>query len=325
MSLNKVSVVAGALLATGTGAFALSNPQEGDNINAVKNITAKLEFSNLCASLPQEINTLKTEEPIANGDNVVIKLADNSINEFSLGNVSGGYSYVNPIQAPWSGAQTEDADVAISFSTLDASAISSLHDDNTGSFTSFLSSEAPNIFIIYAWKLEAKSIESMTFVSHSVATPYDMDILGSNTGAFAGEEVVIGTLRGNTLDTFTITMTDTSPFWYHKVKYVDAQNLRWILYSNTISVRTGQPFSADLSAITQGETPTKVYKVDDSVEFNDVPAVESSNAYTENAGVLLSDRTFNDVALPESNEVTTKVNLSATGNKMTELSFDLYT
>jgi hypothetical protein len=77
------------------------------------------------------------------------------------------------------------------------------------------------------------------------------------------------------------------------------------------------------SSITDGEVPTKAFRTNERVEFNNSPSyrVLDSYSYDTNNGKLLTTRDFARVELPLSSTLTTKVNMSATGNKMISLDF----
>lgn len=84
------------------------------------------------------------------------------------------------------------------------------------------------------------------------------------------------------------------------------------------------PYQMDTTAITAGEIPTQVYRLnpeDASVLFNNVLALDPIDTLTFDT-TLKSTRTFDDVELA-GRTLETKVNL-AKGNKMTRLSADIY-
>jgi len=81
----------------------------------------------------------------------------------------------------------------------------------------------------------------------------------------------------------------------------------------------------DTTAVTGGEAPTKTFKVSDTVKFNDATGAEKANGYSiDGGGVFLHGiRQLEDVAV-SGRTVESRIDFSATGNKMTELSFKLY-
>ena len=82
------------------------------------------------------------------------------------------------------------------------------------------------------------------------------------------------------------------------------------------------PYTMDTTSITAGEIPTRVFRDNESVFFNSNEATFVSNSYT--AGTpLLVDKTFDTVQTP-GRKIETKVQMSATGNKMTQLDFDIF-
>ena len=81
-------------------------------------------------------------------------------------------------------------------------------------------------------------------------------------------------------------------------------------------------YTMDTTSATSGEVPIKVFRNDESVFFNSNETTFVSNSYT--AGTpLLVDKAFNTVQT-QGREIETKVQMSATGNKMTDLDFDIY-
>ena len=84
----------------------------------------------------------------------------------------------------------------------------------------------------------------------------------------------------------------------------------------------GAEYSMDTSAITSGEVPTRAFRVDKKVSFSGVEPVLYDDLYSVVSNDLSSTSTYlkEDIDL---SSVETKVELSAVGNKMIDLQFDL--
>lgn len=81
-------------------------------------------------------------------------------------------------------------------------------------------------------------------------------------------------------------------------------------------------YTMDTSSVTAGEIPNKVFRINESIEMNNNPISEDSNLYTAGA-TLLATRSFGE-AVGSGVEIETKVKMSAIGNKMTGMTFDLW-
>jgi hypothetical protein len=82
-------------------------------------------------------------------------------------------------------------------------------------------------------------------------------------------------------------------------------------------------YEMDTTSITNGEIPSKAYRVDESVAFNGTISSITSNAYSFVDPLLKTNRIFGDTLIDDS-VIETRVNMSATGNKMIELKGDIY-
>jgi len=82
------------------------------------------------------------------------------------------------------------------------------------------------------------------------------------------------------------------------------------------------PYTMDTTSITNGEVPSRVYRVDEAVEFNGNPFTKLMDTYFTTSTALKTYRTFTDKPITPSGSIVTKVKMSATGNKMTELTYD---
>jgi len=79
----------------------------------------------------------------------------------------------------------------------------------------------------------------------------------------------------------------------------------------------------DTTSITNGEIPSRAYRVDESVAFNETVSSITSNAYSFVDPSLKTNRIFGDTLIDDS-IIETRVNMSAIGNKMIELKGDIY-
>jgi len=184
----------------------------------------------------------------------------------------------------------------------------------------------------YGWRSDGVLIKNdsnstNTGIKHVTGSRYGLEYDFStktlsfyNNGVKVADEVTIG----SSYPTSSIRiMIQAGGSGESSTLYTTAADLLYLPSGTSpLSPQISSTYILDTTATTQGEVPTKAYRVDEKVSFNDVEAVRTGDVYS-GTDPLLSNRTFSNTPTP-GRSIETKVNLSAKGNKMTELSAKIW-
>jgi len=331
---------------TGLGRWQMYEISPEKDFAQVKNIVGKFEFANISEATVAD--TLITIEKIKNGDNLVIVKDDDSIHEFVVGIVS------SLIATP----EFSVGDTNISLAGNKATKNNSNGWANGNAFGETVVSG--DVYFEYmisstnidatkdAVKLGLSSIDTLGLGSLgasdgqvSVYRDASLMVDGVSTSGYLGGGFTLGDIIGMRYNS----STGIVAFSKNGTVFPDIQLIKRDYFAaasiyqsgtsveiNTTSLQH-QPAGAiayestsyflDTTSVTQGEIPTRAYRVDEKVSFNDVEAVKTGDTYG-GTDPLLSTRSFSNTPTP-GREIVTKVNMSATGNKMKQLDFVPYT
>ena len=304
MSLNNTDSSNGYIESTAPNGVAVSEPQVsgGSDFIGTQNIVGKFEFNNISESTSADI--LVTSEPIQDGDNLVVMMNDGTINEIVANGVTGSGPYQLDLSFMMNGEVPDAAyrvDEGILFNSTEATL---LGDSYTGSVTT----------------------EHSGFPSASVSVTDAVREVDGDTQLFtvngdypAGWEV-ISVVAGVE---YTVTWEFDNTNW-------DEAGVRvWINEDIIAGTEHKVPFGIStytrtfVSPITTASA--RIYYV----YYYSLPTSlgkkcrVTSMSVTSGVNKLLSTRTFNNTTFTSNTDVVTTVNMSATGNKMTELTFDV--
>ena len=84
------------------------------------------------------------------------------------------------------------------------------------------------------------------------------------------------------------------------------------------------PYELDVSAVTQGEIPSKAYRVNERLKIGKLEPAFSGDTYEMDGDRLKAERTFDGGEVDRWSYLEPEVLMSAVGNRMIDLSFDTY-
>ena len=272
-------------------------------------------------------NKLLSYEKIKNGDKLVIVKDDYSINEIVASGVNENiFDVFHPDMDSYS---QEEFNITITPGTEKSGyyAYNAFNSNTnyleTSTVVSDVTIEYPNPILIHT--------EYQIKCDIDYTAPYSWTIQCSMTGEFAGEETIVATefqtnMTGHdSYHTFSIDIDTVAKFV--RISVTEGRQPGYFRIEDIVYNARSTVYSIDLADIVHGEIVDRVFRVDENMLFNDVEASMLSNTYTysESTGdkLLSSDRTFNEVLFSENLEIVTKAQMSATGNKMTQLDFDV--
>jgi len=254
---------------------ALSNEATGTNLTGVVSSTeggrpfrSEQEFANI--STATQVDVLITPTPIADGDNLVIVKADESIVEYdSISGVSDVFLPSSEKATPVmtgpntpSGAATSSGEFNLNYPAWDAfdGVVA------TGGNNAWTSTDTVNPWIQY--EFDSAVIIGSYLINSTFNVDYAFDthsLLGSNTGSFTGEEV--------TLTTVTETQAENTPYSYTVANPQSFTHYRLVAdVSKSICIVELELYLA-LAAYSYtldpviGEIPSKAYAVDSQHSF----------------------------------------------------------
>ena len=267
-------------------------------------------------------DTLKTTEPIKNGDNLVIVKDDNSVHEVVASGVVGSTSEEQNIQMTDSTTDGVVVTHTTVVPTYEGWNIFSYDIEKRVSFypiefPMFVKIETPDEKILVRYKitpLSPNNTEGRCPKEWTIQGSHDditYDILDTrNEGQFALAEER------------EFTLPNPTAYKYYKIDITSNQGASSTEIAELKFFYDENTYTMDTTSTTNGEVPSKVYRVDEAVEFNGNPFTKLMDTYFTTSTALKTYRTFTDKPIAPSGSIITKVKMSATGNKMTELTYD---
>lgn len=328
INVKEYSIDTTAVTAGGTPATAYINEHRavanassntgGDTTGGIRAIQSTLEFTSV-ANDSSLADTLYTLESIANGDNLVIVLDDNSVNEIVASGVTLNYdgilndSIVDTLPTMLSNSQdgyiltANNEQQPAHYAFADDGATTFWQTNTGGTTEDTLIVELPSPEIINKFGI-------MTVAS--ARAPKDYFLEASNTGAFAGEEVTLITLTGEPVGdgvTFDYkTFVNDTAYKYYRFR-ITANNgdVTYMIISEIKLIEAVSIYEMDTTATTAGEIPSRTYAVDAN------PLFEISGGFIESPTVsdvytLEQDITTLDPLTKGSDSVLSNGNLTVT-------------
>lgn len=325
MALTNVISSGGYLLAEFDGGIAISEliTQElvdNDFVEA-KNTRSLGQHSNI-SSITSTADTLITSNPLTTGSRIIIRKNDGTFNEMIV-STTAAVTNAGQIPVMW-GNTTPRGTASAKYTTTNVEPWRAFDKDSTS--YSHIGGSASNGWVEYRNEND-ELIEYSSYYIHAtgMSTPDGWTLQGSTNG-----------VDWTNLDV----QTATSANGVYSVTQNQAPYSRYRIFAGDTSVYVykfdllGDGVSIDTSAITAGETPDQVYVVDDKISFNDQLLTESAVTYEYGVSGerLFSFKQYDDIVIPDdgsgdgdgSRTCTTKVEFSAAGNLITEITGDLW-
>lgn len=234
-------------------------------------------------------NILKTTEPIKDGDNLVIVKDDNSIHEVVADSViligAAGENNSNTTSAtPTMTSDTTPSGECWASSVYNSTyaAYKSLDNDES---TFWITEQDAPVPIDWQYKFYTPIIINkyiMTFKSDQKGrVPKDFTLEASNIGNFSGEQIILDTRTGvDTAPTVHIfTFTNSTKYLYYRIHVTSKNDSSFVSIGNIKFIEAFITYKMDTTAITAGETPTRAYRADESVFFNEATPTTNTNVY----------------------------------------------
>lgn len=280
MSLNGIESTNGYLECITTNGSAVSNviTQDGaeNDFSSIKNPVVNFVFANISTATASDIFT--SEEAINDGDKLAIVLNDNSVNEvIATGVVAGGETLIaDDLDAGDEDILIKQVSTYLTNGAYRAFSVGATHTNASN----------PN----WLWRKidTAGRITEVTVlmadITYSGGTrlPTSFEFQGSN------DAISWDTLHSVTSysswhasipSVFTMTQNLTNTYTYVRFYITAKQGADWYTTIGEMTITTDNDYSMDTTATTAGEIPDKVFRIDESILFNDIESTIASGTF----------------------------------------------
>ncbi|NOR58958.1 MAG: hypothetical protein GQ474_10595, partial [Sulfurimonas sp.] len=286
-------------------------------------------------SITGDFDKLETTEPIKDGDNLVIVKDDNSVHEIVASGVTviSGTPLGDVTETMTSNSQNGHTVVASSVFNDVGSYDAYRAFDGSTTNQWYSNADSGKGWLTYEFPAPIR-LDSYRIAPHNGSVPKN-SLTYITTWAFEGWNGI----DWDVLHLQDIPLTATSGVFYeysltasgaytkYRLRSITSRG-SYTSFSELQLLHEGlATYELDTTSITQGEVPSKVYRVDESIEFNNANMLPLANTYTHDGAldILKSTRTFKTAYMAKDTTLKTKVKLSAVGNKMTSLDFTTIT
>ena len=269
MSLNGVDSSSGALVCTETDGYAESLPQVGTNLIAVNNAVGKFEFANISESTDPDL--LVTSEKIKDDDKLVVVKDDDSVHEVVINGVTSTLVSHGTLTREFNGYLTAPYHADKSY-TSPAGTISAtwehnlvdyrayrMVDDTTGFYYSFTSgSVGDEIKYVYN---DPQNISAVYFKPYNGTSPFVFDLQAMVDGDWVHVANLNCTAVEQIIEFDSYIYSDQ---WRVVVKEKSAAFNKLFFMTSADTAE----YAVDTSSITSGEIPSRVFRAEENVSFN---------------------------------------------------------
>ncbi len=310
MALYNVTTSGSDLYAIGYPAHATSEvvnqDAEDTDFESVRETRVHWNLANI-STPTSTADTLVTSIDLSDGDRIFIRLNDGTLVDTIATGVQAGLSPANPNMT----SNTEPEGICASSS--DGINAWKAFDDSPSTYVTI---SHTGDWIQYSFKDNIPQTINKYYIKQMNAGKswtIEGSIDGTNWSTI-GTEVNVNSTAGVIYDI-------ESPGSFSHYRIVAGNETHYYYTFNLL----GDGVTADTSAITVGETPDQVFKLEDTISFNGAEAYEKDIYYEYGSygSALYALVLYEDVALT-GRQITTRVDFSAPGNRATEITGQVF-
>ena len=266
-------------------------------------------------------NLLKTTDLVLDGDKIAIVKEDDSVYPIIVNGIVNTFSDVNYIpdmtsNTTPSGIASASSDYGVAYAPWQA-----FDRYGSGNWTAAYPATG-NQWVQYEFPEPITPYKySVQIVNSITRSPLTWQLQGSNNGIdYTTIDSISNNIWTEVYEKQYFNITTPGSYTHFRI-YITGYDGSWLaiteiaLYINEITSS-----ELDTTSITNGEVPSRVYKMNDTIKFNGKEPWNPKDIFSV-ATDLKSTRTYDDISI-NARSIETTVELSA-GNKMTRLSADV--